>query len=87
MMRSYSESENPIAESSSESQIHLEQEREQEDDDSHKWVALKRSPTYHQARISLFKTVSGDVSQVDITKLGKDDPELFFTRLRQRFVA
>ncbi|XP_021746264.1 ABC transporter G family member 32-like isoform X1 [Chenopodium quinoa] len=98
MIRNYSESENPIAESSLESQNN----HAQEDDNSHKWAVLQQSPTYNQARISLFKSVSGDVSPVDITKLGKDernlvldrlfadvshDPEVFFNRLRQRFIA
>ncbi|KAH9619998.1 hypothetical protein KSS87_023638, partial [Heliosperma pusillum] len=70
------------------------------DEEPVKWGVLQRLPTYIQARTALFKDVSGDVSQVDITKLGKDDtslvvdrlvaafnndPHLFFDKLKQRF--
>ena len=91
--------ENPFAESSSSgTQTHAEEE----DEEALKWAAIQSSPSYIQARISLFKNISGNVSQVDITKLGKDDrnlvldrllaavndnPEGFFCRLRHRFLA
>ncbi|XP_074286370.1 ABC transporter G family member 32-like [Silene latifolia] len=87
--------ENPFAETSCIARIHGEC-----DEAAVKWAALHRLPTCIQATTALFKNVSGDVSQVDITKLGKDDtslvvdrlvaafnndPHLFFYRLKQRF--
>lgn len=97
-MWNYPENQNPFAESSSSTQnYHAE-----EDEEALKLAALKRSNTYNQVRTSLFKRISGDVSQVDVTKLGKDernlvldrlvtafndDPELFFSKFRERFLA
>lgn len=87
--------ENPFADSSSRGQNNSE-----EDEEGLKWAALRRLPTYIQVRTSILKNISDDVSQVDITKIGKDernlvldrlvaalndDPEMFFNRLRQRF--
>ncbi|KMT16880.1 hypothetical protein BVRB_2g043550 [Beta vulgaris subsp. vulgaris] len=97
-MWNYPQNQNPFAESSSVTQnYHAE-----EDEEALKLAALKRSNTYNQVRTSLFKRISGDVSQVDVTKLGKDernivldrlvtafndDPELFFSKFRERFLA
>jgi len=89
--------ENLFAESSSRAPNQAEEEEE-----ALKWAALRRSPTYIQARTSILKNIAGDFSEINITQLGKDernlvldrlvvsvndDPELFFQRLRQRFDA
>ncbi|KAL9247865.1 hypothetical protein vseg_021248 [Gypsophila vaccaria] len=90
--------ENPLAEPSSTAQNHGAYDVVEEEEGE--GGGLERLPTYIQARTALFKSISGGVSRVDITKLAKDerslvvdrlvsgfnrDPVLFFSKLRRRF--
>lgn len=65
-------------------------------------AALQRSPTYIRARTSIFRSISGEISLLDIDKLKNqeqrqvldklinsinEDFDKFFKRVRQRFDA
>lgn len=73
------------------------------DDEEALWLAaLQRSPTYTRARTSIFRSHSGGFCLIDVAKLRdqeqkqvldklvntiNEDAELFFKKVRQRFVA
>ncbi|XP_019439503.1 PREDICTED: ABC transporter G family member 32 [Lupinus angustifolius] len=78
--------------------------REQHDDDEEalRWAALERLPTYKRARRGIFKNLTGDANEIDVTDLQvqdqklliqrlvhsvDDDPNTFFHRMRSRFDA
>ena len=75
---------------------------EGEDEDALKWAALERLPTYNRVRRGIFRNLLGDTKEIHVGKLGVDerklvldrlfssvenDPQLFFDRMRQRFLA
>ncbi|GAB4854165.1 hypothetical protein Ancab_022750 [Ancistrocladus abbreviatus] len=89
--------ENPFANTSSDGRNTARDEEE-----ALKWAAIQRLTTLERARKSLFRNIVGDVTEVDICKLGSEernvvldrlvnavheDPENFFFRLRNRFKA
>ncbi|RVW54019.1 hypothetical protein VitviT2T_004694 [Vitis vinifera] len=70
------------------------------DDKALRWASLQRIPTYSRARRSLFRNISGELSEVELCKLDvyerrlvvdrlvravTEDPELFFDKIRRRF--
>ena len=72
------------------------------DEKALRWAALQRIPIHYRARRSLFRNISGGVSEVDLCKLDvyerklvvdrlvkavTEDPELFFDKIRGRFEA
>lgn len=71
----------------------------QEDEDALRWAALERLPTYKRARRGIFKNLTGDMKEVDVTdlqaqeqrllleRLADSDPERLFRRVRNRFDA
>ncbi|KAJ1394686.1 hypothetical protein SESBI_33936 [Sesbania bispinosa] len=75
---------------------------EGEDEEALRWAALERLPTYKRARRGIFKNLTGDMKEIDVTDLQSqeqrlllerlvdfvdNDPERFFHRVRSRFDA
>ncbi|KAK4265147.1 hypothetical protein QN277_026234 [Acacia crassicarpa] len=71
-----------------------------DDEEALRWAALERLPTYSRARRGLFKDLTGETKEVDVTELEEqerilvlerlanslgDDPEKFFDQMRSRF--
>lgn len=73
-----------------------------EDEEALRWAALERLPTYSRVRRGIFRNVLGDTKEIHIGMLEADerkvvldrlfssveyDPQLFFDRVRRRFLA
>ncbi|KAL2929365.1 ABC transporter G family member 32 [Bienertia sinuspersici] len=73
-----------------------------EDEEELKWAALQRLPTYARVRRGILRNVLGDYREIHVGQLQaderklvldrlftevEDDPQLFFDRMRRRFLA
>ncbi|KAK9715289.1 hypothetical protein RND81_06G154800 [Saponaria officinalis] len=72
------------------------------DEEALRWAALERLPTYARVRRGLFRNILGDFKEVNVSQLEaeerklvldrllnsvENDPNLFFHRMRRRFLA
>lgn len=55
--------------------------REEDDEEALKWAALERLPTYDRVRRGILTSKDGELQEVDIRSLGKQDRKLLLERL------